>query len=138
MAKFKPGESGNAAGRPPGTRNRASVLREQLLAQGDLTAIVKAVVEKARGGDTAAAGLLLDRVWPRLRPAAQATTLELPDGTLVEKGEAVVRAISSGEVPPDVGMDLLNALGAVARLTETTELEVRLAALEAKLLEKKP
>ena len=48
--RFKPVQSGNPKGKPPGTRNKVPARIEQLLAkEGD--AVVEAVLAKARKGD---------------------------------------------------------------------------------------
>ena len=46
--RFVPHRSGNPAGKAPGTRNRASVLRE-LMAEGEDRAIARTVLDKGEG-----------------------------------------------------------------------------------------
>ncbi len=137
MAKFQPGQSGNPAGKPKGTRNRSTQALDELLPQEDRQAIVAALVERAKGGDVSAANVLLDRVWPKLRAAAPEVHLPLPEGSLADQAEAVVSAISLGEIGSDAGSELLQAFGVVARLREMTEMEDRLSALEDRMGVKK-
>ncbi|MGB5874914.1 MAG: DUF5681 domain-containing protein [Bacteroidota bacterium] len=60
MARWKPGESGNPAGRPVGSRNRAtSEIREILDQNVDFTEVIKMLDERAKGGSERAAELLL-------------------------------------------------------------------------------
>jgi len=130
MAKFKPGQSGNPRGRPPG-RSTAQGLRERLAERaGEVLAVV---LDAALSGDLMAARLVLERVVPALRP--QASPVELPAlaaaGTLTEKADAVLAAVGAGEIAPDVGAQLLTALGTVVRITEVEELTRRIEALEA-------
>ncbi|MCZ2097331.1 MAG: DUF5681 domain-containing protein, partial [Anaerolineae bacterium] len=47
---WAPGQSGNPAGRPRGTRNRATLLAEALL-DGEVDAIVRRVIDGALAGD---------------------------------------------------------------------------------------
>jgi hypothetical protein len=54
---FRLGESGNPAGKRPGTRNRATLLLE-LISDADLAAILGTLVEKAKAGDASAANTI--------------------------------------------------------------------------------
>lgn len=130
MARFKPGESGNPRGREPGSKNKATALRESIAAH--IPEILDALVEQARQGDTAAAKLLLDRALPALRPTDQPVTLPLAGADLASDGRAVVSAVGDGEVTPDQAKSLLSGLGALARVIETAELLERIERLEAK------
>lgn len=51
--RFKPGQSGNPAGKPKGARNKATMLIEELL-DGEANAIGRKAVEMAKNGDTTA------------------------------------------------------------------------------------
>jgi len=48
--RFQPGQSGNPAGKPKGTRNRATVLAEQLL-DGEAETMVRTAVDWAKKGN---------------------------------------------------------------------------------------
>jgi hypothetical protein len=62
---WKPGESGNPRGRPPG-RGQSAQFREALASK--LPAILESVVKAAIEGDMTAARLVLDRCMPALKP----------------------------------------------------------------------
>ncbi len=95
MSKFQKGQSGNPSGRPKGALGMAGRLRAAI--QGDAEQIIQSLITQAKGGDTAAAKLLLDRVCPALKPEAQAVDLEqLATGSLIEKAEAVLSAAGAG------------------------------------------
>jgi uncharacterized protein DUF5681 len=64
--RFKPGHSGNPAGRPPGTRNKATESAELLL-EGEAEALTRKAVELALGGDPIALRLCIDRLIPPRR-----------------------------------------------------------------------
>ena len=61
--QFVRGKSGNPKGRPPGSRNRASLLMEDLL-DDRAKALTEKAIEKALAGDVFALRLSLDRMMP--------------------------------------------------------------------------
>lgn len=126
MAKYRPGESGNPAGRPkdktPATRLRKSII-------DDMPVIIASLVESATAGDVQAAKVLLDRVCPALKP--QAMPIALPsNGTLAGQGQEIINATLTGQIPADIGGQLLTALAAQAKIIAVDELERRIEALE--------
>ena len=126
--KFAPGNKASS-GRPPG-RGAAAELREALGA--DLEGIVATVKARALAGDMAAARLILDRLVPSLRPVEIPTVLAMPAGaTLAGQAQAVIQAAAAGELAPGQAMQIVTALGGVAKILETTELVRRIEALEA-------
>ncbi len=129
---FQPGTSGNPSGKKRGTRNRSTMLRAQLVTPAAVQSIASSLVEAALGGNVPAAIAVLDRVWPRLRPVSLPTHIELPDGSLAEQGQAVVRAVAQGTMTPDDGARMLAAINALAHIVEVDELKRRLSALEAR------
>ena len=61
------------------------------------------------------------------------TTLALPiEGTLAEQARSVVQAAADGYLTPSQASQIVTALGGVAKIIETTELVVRIEALEAR------
>jgi len=99
----------------------------------DANGIVDAMVEKALEGDTGAAGLILSRVLPALRSQSERVNFEFDASAPVARQvEQVLAAIASGAVAPDVGKQIIEAIGALSAIRATEELEARLAALEAR------
>jgi hypothetical protein len=130
ISRWKPGQTGNPKGRPPGqseiTRLRASLA-------GDVPDILAGLVLAAKGGDVQAARLILERVLPPVKAVELAQTIHLPtDGTLTAKGNAVLNAVAAGKLAPALGSALLGAIGTLARVTEVDELAARVAELEKK------
>ena len=127
--RWKPGQSGNPKGKPPGTLGIASKLRQQI----DVKAIIAKLSESAAKGNTRAAELLLDRALPPLRSVAE--PVELPGlkdaATLTAKAERIVELAAEGKVSPDIATALLSAIGTLAKATEIDELKRRIEALEA-------
>ena len=128
--KFKPGQSGNPAGRPK-DKTPATLLRKSIA--DDMPEIVKTLVDLAKGGDVQAAKVLLDRVCPPLRPQALPVNIET-GATLPEAGGNVVNATLYGSIAPDIGSMLIRALAEQGKLIELQEMADRLQRLE-KLLE---
>ena len=127
-AAWKPGQSGNPRGRPPGAGQLAQV---RASIAGDVPGIIKALTDAALGGDTQAARLLLERCLPPIKPIEQATPLTLPtSASLSDQGRAVLAAVAAGEMAPSQGAALIGALGTMAKIHEVDELERRIAALE--------
>lgn len=125
--KFKPGQSGNPAGRPK-NKTPATLLRKAIA--DDMPEIIASLVGLAKNGDVTAAKVLLDRVCPPLKP--QATSISLPmNGSLTEQGHEIINATLAGQIPPDIGSQLITALSHQAKLIEIDELTKRVEALES-------
>ena len=126
-AAWKPGQSGNPKGRPPGT---GEVAKMRAAITGNVPAILESLTTAALAGDVQAARLLLERALPPIKPVEQSQPLSLPDGTLTEQGRAVLAAVAAGELAPGQGAALLGAIGTLARVAEIDELARRIEALE--------
>ena len=126
---WKPGQSGNPAGRPPGV-GEVSKLRAAIGER--MPELLAAMMSKALEGDVGAARLLLERAIAPLKGIEQAVTLQLPnDGTLTAKAAAVLSAAAAGDLGPGQAAQLIAALGTLAKIHEVDELAARIAALEA-------
>ena len=126
--RWKAGESGNPAGRKPGT---GEVAKLRAAIGERVPELLDKLMAQALEGDTAAARLLLERAVAPLKAAEQPQALTLPDGSLTEQGRAVLASVAAGELAPGQGAALLGAIGTLARVTELDELAARIAALEA-------
>ena len=131
--RFKPGQSGNPKGKPPGTRHKAT-MAAQLLLDGEGEALTRKAVEMALDGDMAALRLCLERLLPpsRERPVS----LDLPDTSTSEGIDkaigAILKAVSEGKLLPGEGTVLSRILETRRKALETYELEQRIVALEKK------
>lgn len=123
--------SPNRAGRPRGIVDKRSKLAQRMLADAD--GIVSALIEKALDGDTGAAGLILGRVLPSLRSQSEKVCFPFdataPVATQIEQ---VLDAMADGEVAPDVGRQIIDAIGTLSNARAVEELEGRIITLEAR------
>lgn len=128
---FKPGQSGNPAGKPKGARHKTTLAVDALL-DGDAENLTRKAIEMALGGDTVALRLCLDRLAPvrKDRPVTFAlptieTTADLPKASA-----ALLEAVASGELTPSEAAELGKLVEAHVRAIEVTDLAARLEALE--------
>lgn len=133
-SKFQPGQSGNPAGRPKGSRHKVLVALDSL-AEGEADAIARAMIEKAKEGDAVAGKAILDRVWP-VRKGAR-VSFNLPPVSSAEQLPAAIADIAgqvaAGDISPDEGGLIVALLDAQRRAIETSELATRIAALEERI-----
>jgi len=118
--RFLPGQSGNPAGKAPGTRNRATLLRE-IMEDDEDRVIGRVVIDKAKAGDAVAARFVVAHLWPRPRARAVAITLAdgLPAHNVVAAHDAVLRALFAGEIAPDEAEAVTRVLDARMRAIKT-------------------
>lgn len=130
---FVKGVSGNPAGRRPGTRHKTTMLAAKLM-EADATAIVAAVVAAAKNGDMTAARMVIDRLIPPAKERPISVDLPASDTAagVQEALGALLAAVGRGEVLPGEAQALAALLEARRKAIETTELEARIAQLEAR------
>jgi len=125
---FGPGNSG----KPKGTRHKATQAALALL-DGEAEALTRQAVTLALGGDTTALRLCLERIAPPRRDAP--VTFDLPPmetaRDAAKAAGAVLGAVADGDLTPTEGAHIMALVEGFRRTLETTELEARLAALEA-------
>jgi hypothetical protein len=102
--RWRKGESGNPAGRPNGSRNKATILGEMLLEQ-DVEAPVRLAVKTALEGDKALLRFCLSRLLPPARH--RAVEFDLPNTAGMSPARAaeaslgaVLRAVAADEIAP--------------------------------------
>lgn len=127
--KFQKGISGNPNGRPRGTKNSSTALREAI--RDELPSILRNLVELARSGDTQAANVLLSRALPPLRPVSEATEIPTQGDSLSERAKSISDAALAGLISPTTASELMTTLSGQARIVEISELESRIAKLES-------
>lgn len=130
-AVFKPGQSGNPAGKPKGARNHATRALLQLM-EGEAEEITRAMVDAAKGGDMAAARFILDKLVPTAKE--RPVSLELPNiDTASDAAGAqnvILQAVAKGELLPGEANVLSGIVESRRKAMETEDLERRIVALE--------
>jgi hypothetical protein len=125
---FGPGNPG----KPKGTRHRATRAALALL-DGEAEALTRQAVTMALGGDATALRLCLERIAPPRKDVA--VTFGLPRmetaRDAAKAAGAVLGAVADGDLTPTEGAHIMALVETYRRTLETTELEARLAALEA-------
>jgi hypothetical protein len=131
--QFRPGESGNPAGKPVGARHKVTRAIEALL-EGQHVELTQKAIEMALAGDGPALRLCLDRIAPPRKDAP--ISIELPPVKSAEDtvaaSSALLDALTAGEVTPDEAGRVMALLTAHKAIVETGDLERRIAALETR------
>lgn len=125
---FAPGNSG----RPPGSKNRSTVVYQALL-EGEEEDLVRKAIELAKAGDVAMLKFLLARLLPRERPVK----LDLPRmdyaDDAVDAFSSIADAVSKGQISPSEGASLATLINHYARAIDVADLVRRVDDLEEKL-----
>src|SRR5258708_4758964 len=125
--RFVPGQSGNLAGKLPGTRNRATLLKAAPESE-EGPAMARIVIDKALAGDVVTARFCLDRLEPR--PRGRAIAIDLPEGArardVVAAFDATVQAMASGEITPDEAVQVTRVLDGRRKAIEAAWRESRM------------
>lgn len=128
---FAKGRSGNPAGRAPGSRNRATMLAEQLL-DGATSALVNKAVAMALEGDAAALKLCVGRIigLRRHRPTSFVLPAIKTAADLAPALQAIAQGVAAGALSTAEAWELSQFVYAFERALEAGDIEARLAALE--------
>lgn len=132
--QFKPGESGNPSGRPKGSRNRASVIAEELL-DGEGEAIMRRAIEAATAGEPVALRLCIDRILPKSR--GRRVELDVPHieraQDLVTACASVIDAAARGDITTGEAAEWMSLLDRQRKVIETADLAVRVELIEQEI-----
>jgi hypothetical protein len=130
--RFVKGRSGNPAGRAAGTRNRATVLAEQLF-DGATAALANKAVAMALDGDAVALRLCIGRIIAprRHRPTSFALPPLHRAADLAPAMAAIAAAVAEGEISTGEAWELSQLVDTFIRAIEAGEFDTRLQRLEA-------
>jgi Family of unknown function (DUF5681) len=131
---FLPGQSGNPAGRPRGSRNKKTLVLEALLDDESET-LMRRVIGLAKMGDDVAMRLVFARMLPPRRD--RPVPIELPR----IEGEAdarrasgdVMEALGSGEITPQEAEQLLRVLAGAAMVMQSSDMSARMKWLQEQI-----
>ena len=131
QGQFKPGQSGNPAGKPLGTRNKTTRAIEALL-EGEAEELTRKAIELAKAGDLAALRLCLDRIVPARKDRHipfKLPKLEKPEDA-VAAAAAIVEAVAGAELTPSEAAEMMKLVEGYTTILEAEDHEQRLRALE--------
>ena len=105
--------SGNPAGRPKGSRNKATLAAQELL-DGEAEALTRKCVELALAGDITALRLCLDRILPPRKD--RPVRFEVPGPIrsprdLAAALDKLIEAVAAGEITPSEGQAIASLFG---------------------------
>ncbi len=133
---FKPGQSGNPAGRPRGSRNKRTVIAEQTLDE-HAAEVTQAVIDRAKNGDPTSQRMCMDRIAPPLRH--RLLDFDLPElktaGDALVASSAIIQGATQGKLTVAEANGLMRLVRGFIAILEVADFEQRLARLEAQMSE---
>jgi hypothetical protein len=130
----KPFEPGNklGRGRPRGSRNKTTVMAQELL-DSFAEPLVKKCLHQALQGDIKAMQICMDRVLPARRDLPVKIG-KFPIHTAADvsrASETVIEKVAAGQITPIQGKVFADLIEGRRRTIETQDIDARLQALEA-------
>ena len=125
MSKFKPGQSGNPAGRPKGAcTKQLTALREAA------DKVLPLVVERALTGDFESQRLIIDKAIPKAKSMSPAESFDLPEGNLLKQIQTVLQQVANGELSPTTASEIVGMISTAAKVEEIDLLRAELVSLK--------
>jgi len=106
--KFKPGVSGNPAGRPKGISDRRSRHRELL--ESRAPELIQKAVDLALEGDTQCLKMCLERIIPPCRGEPVQQVMDNQPESSVDQANELVACAMKGAIPPHIAKAMLSLL----------------------------
>ncbi len=128
---FLKGASGNPFGKRPGSRNRATIIAEEML-DCEVRALTRKVLEMALSGDAAAMRLCLDRIiGPRRERPLRFTLPPIETAADLHAAmAAITAAVARGEITSGEAWELSQTVDTFIRAIDAADFERRLQKLE--------
>jgi len=134
--QFKPGQSGNKAGRPQGSRNKVSIILDGML-QKEAEAILNKAVKLALNGNSIMIRALIDKLIPnrkenpvKIRLPTIATAADLPKITAT-----ILKAAGAGKITISEAANFSKIVDSHRSALEIFEIQTRLSNIENKMNE---
>ena len=127
---FPKGRSGNPAGRPFGSRNKATMAAQALLSD-EAEALTRKVVEAALAGDPTAMRLCIERILPRDRAVKFALPPIKSAADVARAMGAVTAALADGLITPAEGQAIARVVTTFVETIEVSDFDRRLRMPEA-------
>ena len=124
---FKPGQSGNLAGRPKGVKDKRTVFRDMV--EPSSAQLISKAVDMALGGNEAMLRLLLDRILPA-KSREHVVNIDMTSDRLVDKARKISIALFQGTISVSVAKTLMDTLATEVKILEYDVLEKRLSEVE--------
>src|SRR5262245_13002944 len=118
---FQPGQNGNPAGKPKGTRNKTTLAVESLL-DGEAETLTRKAIELAKKGELAALRVCVDRIVPPRKD--RPVLFELPPvssaADAAKAAAALLEAVAAGNLTPAEASELAKLVEAYIQALEAT------------------
>jgi len=130
---FQKGQSGNPAGKKPGTRNATTVALETLL-DGEAGKLTRKAIRMALAGDPTMMRLCIERVIPPRKD--RPINFELPPLATTQDASLamlkILEGVSRGELTPNEAGEISKVIENYAETVRLSDLEQRISEMEAR------
>lgn len=127
---FIPGKSGNERGRPLGSSDKRTRLRQLLEPHAE--ELITILVNQAKKGDSTALKLCIDRLIPRAKNDTVDITFpkDLAGHSILQVSEQILRGLENRSITPDEAKTLFEVVKSYCSTTVVAEMNRRLDVLE--------
>lgn len=128
---FMPGQSGNPAGKPKGSRHKVTLAALELL-EGEASALTRKAIDAALGGDMVALRMCLDRIVAPIKDRPISIILpKMTDASDLPKiTGALLAGVAAGQISPTEAAILSRVVDAHRGALEIADIIERLEQLE--------
>ena len=132
---YKPGQSGNKAGRPIGCTQKDKLSARLILATNS-TALLERAIELALGSDRTMLKVLIERILPKAREEVKIKLPKVHDLESAREAQQILIAeLSKGTVDTQNANCIMNAISKQRECIQVLDLEKELEELKARMEE---